>query len=325
MIRTPKFWYKKSGVLSLALSPLSVAYQAVSQRKINKTSRYTSKIPVLCIGNLTAGGSGKTPVVGALAQLFKQQGKKPHILSRGYGGKIRGTTKVNTDIHTAKEVGDEPFMHAKNNTCWVSPNRVQAAKMIENGGNADLIIMDDGFQNPDLKKNVSIVVVDGNVAFGNEHIIPAGPLREPIDEGIKRADALIIMGDDRHYLTERFSYLMPVFQGYLTPDTNTKIWSGKKIVGFTGIGRPEKFRQTLLSIGADIKDFIPFADHHFFSLSDINKLVRLSEKHDAQLVTTEKDWGRLPASHHSTITPIPVNVKWKDEKALKKFFEEKGL
>lgn len=325
MIQTPDFWYRKNGVISTALTPLSVIYGAISHRKINKKPRYKAKIPVLCVGNLTAGGSGKTPVVGALAKIFIAQGKNPHILSRGYGAKIKTTTKINEEVHTAREVGDEPFMHAKDYTCWISPNRVRAAKLIEREKQATVILMDDGFQNPDLRKDVSVIVVDGTVAFGNEKLLPAGPLREPIADGIKRADALIIMGDDRHYLTERFSYLLPVFQAHLVPDFDITDWKGQPVVGFTGIGRPEKFRQTLLSIGVKLKDFVPFADHHFFSMTELNQLMSLADEYKAKLVTTEKDWGRLPSGYQNMVTPISVAVKWKDEPALLDFLKEKGL
>lgn len=325
MIRTPSFWYQSAGLLSTILSPFSWVYRVLSQGKINRTPRYDSKIPVICIGNLTAGGSGKTPVVGAIAKILTTQGKKPHILSRGYGAKIKSTTQVNTETHTAREVGDEPFMHAQKYPCWISSDRVQGAKMIERGRHANLILMDDGFQNPHLHKDISIVVVDGGVAFGNEKIMPAGPLRELIDEGIKRAHALVILGDDRHYLKERFEYLLPVFQAHLVPDVSAKIWKGKKVIGFTGIGRPEKFRQTLLSIGVKLKEFVPFADHHFFNLHDITRLLNLAKKHDAQLVTTDKDWGRLPLGYQNMVAPIPVKIKWKDKKALIAFLKKKGV
>ncbi len=326
MITTPSFWYqKKSGIMSTALTPISWIYHGFSHRRIHKKPRYKSKLPVICVGNLTAGGSGKTPVVTSLCKLLQQAGKNPNILSRGYGAKLKNMTKVNQEIHTAKEVGDEPYMHAKDFDCWISADRVRGAKMIETDPKVDVIVMDDGFQNPYLYKNLNIVVVDGVVGFGNEQLIPAGPLREPIENGIKRADALIIIGDDRHYLTERFSYLLPVFQAHLIPDFETHTWKGKKVIGFTGIGRPEKFRNTLLSIGVKLKEFVPFADHHFFSLSDINRLLNLAKKHGAKLVTTEKDWGRLPLSFQDTIAAIPIKVKWKNEKALHEFLTEKGI
>ncbi len=325
-MRTPPFWYHQNKtVASVALKPFSVIYECFSKRHIHKKIRYRAQTPVICVGNLTAGGSGKTPIVRALASLLKDSGKNPHILSRGYRGKIKIATRVHLDNHTARDVGDEPLMHAHHHPSWISENRVAGAKKIEQQKQADFIIMDDGFQNPYLYKDIRFIVVDGQVGFGNECLIPSGPLRERIDEGIKRADALIIMGDDHHYLKERFEYLLPVFQGFLLPNKNTEIWQKQPVIGFTGIGRPAKFRQTLLSIGVDLKEFVPYADHHFFSMSDINSLLALAKKHQAQLVTTEKDWVRLPLGYQNMIKPIAVEVHWKDEQALKNFLNEKGV
>ena len=205
-MKAPLFWQKKN-ILSFLFAPLSWLYQFISQRRIKKTKPYTSTLPVICVGNITAGGTGKTPLALFLAEHLRHKGKKVHFLTRGYKGKLDGV-KVNLEKHNASDVGDEALLLAKKAPTWVFSNRAKGAQTIEKT-NADLIIMDDGFQNPTLKKTISFVVFDGKDGIGNGKVIPSGPLREPFSKGLKRANAVIITGDDLTHLAKKLPANLP--------------------------------------------------------------------------------------------------------------------
>jgi len=263
-MKQPKFWNTKN-VASYTLKPLSWLYGAGASVRQVTTKPYHAKIPVVCVGNIVVGGAGKTPVVISLAEYFKKKKKKVHILSRGYGGKLDGV-KVDLKKHTAKDVGDEPLLLAKVAPTWIYADRAKGAQAIEKTG-ADLILMDDGFQNSSLHKDLSLIVFDGEYGIGNGAVMPAGPLREPLQKGLKRADGVVIVGKS----SLSFQNGTPVMKASITP-TSTSL-KGKKVIAFAGIGRPEKFFDTLKGIGAKIIKSYSFADHHPFTDKEIKKMI----------------------------------------------------
>ena len=274
-LNAPAFWNKKNSVWKTLLTPASCLYNLAYSIKSANAEPYNSQIPVICVGNVTVGGSGKTPVVQSLIQLVKDNhiATSPFILSRGYGG-----TK---DLHqvleddTFLDVGDEPVLLLKSAPVFISSNRAAGAKMIVQQG-ADLIIMDDGFQNFTLKKDLSLLVVDGTAGFGNQALLPAGPLREPLEKAFERTNAIIIMNDDTYGVRDLIPANTPVFEAHIEPK-----FSGDKnipYIGFCGIGQPGKFQKTLEDLKLDIQDFMSFGDHHAYNEHDVQALIKKAEK-----------------------------------------------
>ena len=250
-LKSPKFWQKKNTFLGKLLSPLGRIYAWALRRKLKNTKSYRSKIPVVCIGNLVMGGVGKTPLAVSVAEYFKMNGMRPVFLTRGYGGGLINVL-VDLDKHTAKDTGDEALLLARIAPTIVDADRARGAKTAEKIG-ADVIIMDDGFQNPQLVKDLSFAVFDGRYGFGNGKVFPAGPLREPVEDGLQRADAFIVVGKDKagikEWIDKRFMSL-PFIGTHIEQDVS-KIaqLSGKKVFAFAGIGYPDKFFDMLRDYG----------------------------------------------------------------------------
>jgi tetraacyldisaccharide 4'-kinase len=324
-MKAPRFWDKPGSLPGLLLAPLGWIYAKVTARCLARGRFWRAPVPVICIGNLTAGGAGKTPIVRDLADRLTQRGKRPAILTRGYGGRERGPLKVDPGHHRAADVGDEPLLLARNAPCWVAADRAAGAQAIaaagaRTGGGADMILMDDGLQNPDLMQDFRLVVVDGESGFGNGRALPAGPLRERVSDGLARADAIIVMGEDRRGLASTFPATIPVLHARLKiPDAPWLV--GAKIAAFAGIGRPEKFRKSLEEAGAHLADFQKFADHYHYTPPDLAHLADRADVLGARLVTTEKDWVRLTPDWRARIMPIPVAVIWQDETALNRLLD----
>ena len=276
-------------------------------------------MPVFCIGNLTAGGAGKTPVALSILHRLIERGRMAQALSRGYGGRMKGPLLVDIDRDDAGDVGDEPLLLARTAPCWISADRPAGARAAAAAG-ADVIVMDDGFQNPSLEKDLSLLVVDGPTGFGNGRLLPAGPLREPPERGIARADALIILGDDRHGLEDRWSHRLPVLSGTLQPKNGDR-WRDRRVIAFAGIGRPQKFFSTLAATGARILERYSFADHHPYTANDVALLIDAADRLGATLVTTEKDGLRLPDRLLARTELFPVTVKWAEPAALDRLIE----
>ena len=315
-MKTPSHWNKRN-LLSNLLLPLGWLYNFATKLNIKFSTPKNVDKQVICIGNLTAGGTGKTPVAISLASLIQTLGKKPFFVSRGYGGYLKDVV-VNNQTHTAEQVGDEPLLLARQAPVVVNPNRWQGAcKAIENG--AEIIIMDDGFQNPGLKKDLSFLVFDGAFGYGNGRGIPAGPLRESLIDGLKRANAIIIIGEDKHNLVEEFKQL-PIFKGKIIPKT-PKV-KGKKVIAFAGIGRPEKFYTSLKENGFDIIQSIDFSDHHQYSYADIENLIALSKKHQAELYTTSKDFVKIPPESKKYFNVLEIDILWENKEALIEFIQK---
>lgn len=316
-MKTPNFWYKNLNLFSYILLPLSLLYMlAVTlYKRTCKTQSFT--IPIICVGNLTAGGTGKTPATMAIAERLKSMGHKPHIVSRGYGGSEKGPLRVDERLHEASEVGDEPLLLSHFAPTWVSKKKTRGVKAAIDAG-ADSIILDDGFQNMSIRKNLSIIVADTDLGFGNGHIIPAGPLRETITSGLNRMDLLISVGstESQEKFREKYKYFISKkdhIQANIVPILTGLDWKGLRVFAFAGIGNPEKFFNTLRSLGADVVLTKKLADHKRFDDKLLSRLSKEAIKLNAQLVTTEKDAIRLPLTFRDKILTLPIRLeinKW---------------
>jgi tetraacyldisaccharide 4'-kinase len=305
-MRTPEFW-SRSDVLSwaaaLALSPLGRLYGASVNWKAQHARPRRAKATVVCIGNLTAGGSGKTPVAIALAQAIADKGLRPVFLSRGYGGRVHGPLLVDPARHSAADVGDEALLLARTAPVVVARDRAKGAAEADALG-ADVIVMDDGHQNFQLAKDVSLVVLDAADPFGNGRMLPAGPLREPIAKGLARADAVVVVGEGSPNLA---SFSGAVFRARLHP-TSYENLHGQRIVAFAGIGQPAKFFATLKALGAELVDSVAYADHHAYTDSELTRLRSIAERSAARLMTTEKDLVRMRPAEREGIEGLPVAI-----------------
>lgn len=318
---TPEFW-RERGLLSTLLQPLAWAYRAGTAARRSTARSWQASVPVICVGNLVAGGAGKTPVVLSLATRLAVGGHSPHILSRGYGGRLAGPVAVEPGRHDAAAVGDEPLLLAQAAPCWVARNRVAGAKAAIAAG-ADLLLLDDGLQNPSLAKTLSLLVIDGAYGFGNGRVLPAGPLREPIALGLARADAVVLMGDDEAGLASLLAD-RPVLRARLQPDNAASI-AGAAVIAFAGIGRPAKFFGMLEAAGATLIERRAFPDHHPYDATEIDALRRRRDGvRGARLITTAKDWVRLAPEWRAEVSVLMVSVAWEDEATLARLFDRIG-
>jgi tetraacyldisaccharide 4'-kinase len=295
-MRAPDFWNRR-GLAATLLTPLGALYGASVARKARNAKPFSARAKVICVGNLTAGGSGKTPVALALAKFLLARGDKVFFLTRGYGGKDAGPVRVGPK-HDAQQVGDEALLLARTAPTIVARDRAKGAALADRLG-ADVIVMDDGHQNFTLAKDFSLVVVDGGYGFGNGLMIPAGPLREPVVQGLARADAVIVMGDGTPDLQ---GYAGPVLRGRLEPQDDAL--RGRRLFAFAGIGRPEKFVASLREAGVILAGTQFFADHHVYQPGQIAALK--SRAGDAKLVTTEKDFVRLSGPDQDGVAVLRV-------------------
>ena len=314
-MRAPGFWHGEPGLLSALLSPLGLIYAGATRRRLAQGPRQRVGVPVICVGNLNAGGTGKTPVVIALAERLRDRGVVAHAVSRGHGGTLDGPVRVDERRHSASDTGDEPLLLAAFLPTWVARDRVAGAQAAVAAG-AQVILLDDGFQNPGLAHDLSIVVVDAHVGFGNGRVIPAGPLREPIKTGLARADIVLSVGDAA--AQARFSarwgqaVTLPRVSGSLEPLPMGLPLKGLPVLAFAGIGRPEKFFQTLKAMGADIRATHALSDHQPLSDALMTRMLREARAIGAQVVTTEKDAVRLPSPLRAQVMTVPVRLRVAD-------------
>lgn len=313
-MRAPAFW-ARDGALARLLSPFSLIYRTASCARHRFTSARSVGIPVLCVGNLVAGGAGKTPVALALGAGLTAEGWSVAFLTRGHGGDLAGPIRVQPATHRAGDVGDEALLLAELAPTWVAHDRVAGALAARDGG-AELIIMDDGFQNPSLAKTVSVVVIDGGFGFGNGRVHPAGPLREPVPRGLARADAIILVGEDRRNLQATLPATPPLARADITVTPDARLTPGTRVMGFAGIGRPAKFRQSLEGLDLDIAGFESFADHHVFTTAELDALLDTATRLNALAVTTAKDHVRLPDRYREKVARVNISLSWRDEAAL---------
>lgn len=316
-MRAPDFWHRK-GVLSALLMPAGWIYAEATKRRVARPPVYRAPVPVICVGNLGAGGSGKTPVALSLVTRLALKGVGAHIVSRGYRGALDGPIRVDPSKHQVSDVGDEPLMLARHATVWVAKDRPAGAAAAVDAG-AQAVILDDGFQDPSVEKSLSLVVVDGGYGFGNRRVIPAGPLRETMAAGLARADAAVIVGRDRVEAADQIGGLrpdLPILGARLTPAGDTHDIAGKRVVAMAGIGRPDKFFETVVGLGAALVEALPFPDHHVYSVDDIMLATEIATDRDAIVVTTEKDHARLWPEAQALIRPLRVDLEWAEETAI---------
>ncbi|HTX49164.1 MAG TPA: tetraacyldisaccharide 4'-kinase [Caulobacteraceae bacterium] len=324
-LATPRWWYVRRGapapITRALLRPASWVWAAATAARIARGRPVDPGAPVICVGNLTLGGAGKTPVVRALAKRLVAEGRAAHVLTRGYGGRLRGPVRVDPARHAAVDVGDEALMMAGDAPVWVARDRAAGAQAARAAG-AEVVVTDDGHQNPAVRKALSLIVVDGETRdgewpFGDGAVFPAGPMREPLAAGLGRADAVVLMlPTDLEAPDPALLALFagkPVLIARLAPAAPPP--PGPQ-VGFAGIGKPWKVERALKAAGCDLADFAPLPDHARYDERLLRFLAARAETLGAGLVTTEKDWVKLPPAWRARIAAWPVEARFEDPAAL---------
>lgn len=314
MPRTPTFWQHK-GLCSTALQPLACLYGVLRWLDVKLHRPKTFDVPVWCVGNVTAGGAGKTPTT--LALLDRLNDANTHVVLRGYKGRLQGPVRVNANEHSAADVGDEALLLAAAAPTWVARDRAAGIRAAIAAG-AQRVLLDDGLQNTRIKAARNILVVDAGAGFGNGRLLPAGPLREPLAAAVRRIDAIIIIGDDA--LDPSVFGAVPQHRARVQADA-TGLDISARYVAFSGIGRPEKFFASARKAGLQIVDTISYPDHHAYSLDDWHHLLRRARTADAHLLTTTKDAVRLAPTQRAQVRQLPIALRFDDEAALATLLE----
>src|SRR3569832_1553531 len=326
----PAFWYRPSSWMSRFLMPLGAIYGAIAGHRLQREG-FDAGIPVFCVGNYHVGGAGKTPTVLALVKLLRDLGEKPVVLSRGYGGRLRGPVVVEADRHLAADVGDEPLMLARTVPVAVARERLDGLALAKSQG-ATVIVMDDGFQNPAIAKDASLIVIDAHRGIGNACIIPAGPLRAPLSPQIERTDALIVIGEGRAaeaVVAAVAAQEKPVLTARLkADDAALELLRRQRVLAFAGIGDPDRFFRMLRGNGIEVVSERAFADHHPFTRDQIEALVAEAKHRALMLVTTEIDLARLYVGGHlpswaQGIAAFPVKLEFDSPLTLSRFMSDR--
>ena len=303
-MRAPEFWYRPRDAEAQLLSPLGWIYAAAGRVRHAVTVPIKASVPVICIGNLTVGGTGKTPVAIAVAERIKALGYKPGFLTRGYGAQIKGPMTVDPELDDAQTVGDEPLLLAAHAVTVCSPDRPAGARLLASK-RVQAVVMDDGFQNPTLAKDLSFIVVDAERGFGNGEVIPAGPLRERVEDGLARAHGIVLIGEGEVELPTT----LPVFRAkFVAVEDDEALVRNQRVAAFAGIGMPDKFFATLVNLGATLALARPFPDHHPYSDDELIELLNGAAAANAIPVTTEKDWVRLSPAYRDKVRALRVRV-----------------
>ncbi|MEM7439660.1 MAG: tetraacyldisaccharide 4'-kinase [Pseudomonadota bacterium] len=320
-MKPPLFWQappQAPGLIARLLSPLSIIWRAVDDRRWRRGAHVDPGIPVICVGNINMGGTGKTPTVIWLLEHLRDFGLEAHVVSRGYGGRAVGPLEVRPEMSVA-DVGDEPLLLAAFARTWVAKDRLAGVRAAKAAG-AGVVILDDGMQNPSVAKAMTIMVVDAGQGFGNGRIFPAGPLRQSVEDGVARADAVLVLGEPKEQSRFADSWpqvkAAPVFRGRVAPLQTGMDWSDLRVFAFAGIGRPAKFFATLRALGANVAVDRSFADHQPLSDALLTRMEREAAEIHAQMVTTEKDAARLPARWRGKVLTLPVRLEVEDQTGL---------
>ena len=306
-VRAPEFWQRRGAVPTL-LAPLAGLYAALGALRRRFVRPWRAGVPVVCVGALTVGGAGKTPTAVTVARVLTARGRNPHLVTRGYKGRLRGPVRVDPAQHSAREVGDEPLLLAEAAPTWVARNRVAGAKAAIAAG-ADVIVLDDGYQNPSLAKDLSILVIDGGQGLGNGRRLPAGPLRESVAAGFARAQAVVIIGRDVTGISARVPRKLPLLRARLVPvDADAAPLRGRRVLAFAGLGRPDKFFETLTEAGVKVVKRNAFPDHHPYAGPDVEAMIAEALRMDAIPVTTAKDAVRLAPEQRARVRILGVDL-----------------
>ena len=331
MMQAPAFWYNppaSPGLRARLLAPLGWAYAAATAHRLRRPGALKPGIPVICIGNLNAGGTGKTPTTIALIERLSARGAVVHVVSRGHGGRLSGPIRVDERSHSAADTGDEPLLLSAFAPTWVARDRAAGVQAAQSAG-AQVVLLDDGFQNPAVAKDLSIIVVDAQRGFGNGRCLPAGPLREPVATGLARADLLLSIGTaaaQEHFAAQWGASLhLPHLKGQLDVLEMGMDWAGENVLAFAGIGHPEKFFASLRATGANVLRNEALSDHQPFSETLLRRLEQEATSLGAQLVTTEKDAVRLPPAFRPKVLTLPVRLRLNNWDALDQAFTRLGL
>jgi tetraacyldisaccharide 4'-kinase len=327
-MRAPGFYDRPPGLASFLLLPFALAYGAIAAWRMRQTGERVG-VPVICIGNPTLGGAGKTPTAIAVAQMLAAMGEKPGFLSRGYGGSDPGPVLVEANAHAASQIGDEPLLLARHYPAFVARDRLAGARLAAASG-ISVLVLDDGFQNPALAKDCSLLVIDGDSGIGNGDVFPAGPLRAPLDVQLSLAQAVVRVGTGKgsRPAEDRARMMgLPVFGAQLVPDEGAlAALKSKPLLAFAGIGRPEKFFATLKAAGAVVVESRSFGDHHRYTADEARDLIDAAKRGNLSLVTTEKDLARMRGDTAlkalaAQSSPLPVRLQFDDEAAVKALLE----
>jgi tetraacyldisaccharide 4'-kinase len=320
LLRAPDFWEGRGdGILPRLLAPLGAVTAAATARRVARPG-WRAPVPVICCGNLTLGGSGKTTLALDLGQRLRSRGVASHFLLRGYGGTFRGTKRV-LPQDSAALVGDEALLLAAMGPTWIGADRAALARAAVADG-ADILVLDDGLQNPTLAKDVSLLVVDGGFGFGNGRVMPAGPLREPVAAGAARCTAAVVIDQDRFNAAAELPHWLELLRARLVPGPEAAVVAGRRVLAFTGIARPAKFFATLQNAGAVVVGRLSFPDHHPFADGELRRILSRGRQLDALPVTTPKDAARLTLEQRAAVHVVGVCLAWDDPSAIEGMLDQ---
>jgi tetraacyldisaccharide 4'-kinase len=312
--QAPAFWHDRGAtLLPVLLSPVAAVVATVTARRVARPG-WRAPVPVICCGNVTVGGAGKTTLAIDLGRRLLARGRRVHFLSRGYGGSGRGMHRVGPG-DTATAVGDEPLLLADVAPTWIGVDRAASARAAVEEG-AEVLVLDDGLQNPTLCKDLSLLVIDGTTGFGNGRVMPAGPLREPVAAGLSRCQAAVLIGSDLAGAAAALPHDLPLLRAQLVHGPEVDALAGRKVLAFAGIASPEKFFATLAEAGVVLAGRKGFPDHHPYTDAELRHLLAEAARLDAVPVTTRKDAVRLPAARLAEVRVAGVAIAWEDPAAI---------